>query len=411
MAAPPTQRPAPFSALRQLLIRPHEDTRLAILVWGALALACIVAGILTADDATRSEAYFDVRHWLSVWRTGANVYELKLAVDYPPHALVYLSPLLWFPEHYGEVWFAIVNSVICVGAAWFLVSLTSGYAGVALSRAERLAYVLMLIAWSPTRVCIWNGQTTPLVILCCCVSLCLATRYPIAAALALAVGMSKPHIAIGFVLFAAFLRLWRLIAISAATAVSTAVLYAVTVSRSPVVVLREYLNTLLDVYGGPQFLRGEVDIRPFFVDSISDYSTGETLFLATACGLAVTLIALIWRARHNPHAAVWVLCSSLMWAIAVFPFRRYGLLLIAPTILLLLWRPGASARTLTLAGLVIFLIVADLPFLIRHAMIDYGSPRTAYFAPLTHYVNRVVIVGCLAMSYAWLARAGRPATT
>lgn len=408
MAVPHTDLPARLSVLERLLVRPHEDTRLALLVWGGCALAALVAAILAADHPLGSEGYFAVRHWLEVWHTGANVYELNLAVDYPPQALIFLSPLLWFPSVHGELWFAGLNSLLCIAAAWYLVSLTSGYAGVSLTRAERLAYVLMLVAWSPTRVCIWNGQTTPLVILACCFALHMATRAPLLAALALAVGLSKPHVAIGFVLFAIFLRLWKLVSLAALTAVSAALIYTATVSRSPWLVLRQYTDTLFRVYGGPRFLRGEIDMRPFFVDLLSDYAIGETAFLATACALGAMLLGLIWRARHNPHAAVWVMAASLMWAMAVFPFRRYGLMLIAPALLLFLWNPDVQRRWLILAGIAIFLIAADLPFLIRHAMIDYGSPMAAAYAPLTHYVNRVVIVGCLATSFTSLARAGRP---
>lgn len=409
MATPQTGQRARLSVLERLLVRPHEDTRLALMVWGAFAVAAVIAGILVADDPTRSEGYFTVRHWIEVWRSGANVYEMNLAVDYPPQALIFLSPLAWFPAVHGEQWFAALNSVLCIAAAWYLVSLTSGYAGVVLTRAERLAYVLMLVASSPTRVCIWNGQTTPLVILACCFALHMATRAPYAAALALAVGLSKPHVAIGFLLFAVFLRLWKLVSLAALTAVSAALVYTATVSRSPWLVFRQYIDTLFGVYGGPKFLRGEIDIRPFFVDLLGDYAIGETAFLATSCALGALLLGLIWRARHNPHAAVWVMAASLMWAMAVFPFRRYGLLLIAPAVLLFLWNPGVRRRWLILAGIAIFLIAADLPFLIRHAMIDYGSPLAAAYAPLTHYVNRLIIVACLVTSFTSLARAGQPA--
>ncbi len=398
----------PVRAIRRLLIRPHHDVHVAIWAWGSLAILCLAAGFLIADNPSRSEAYFDVRHWLRAWRTGANVYELPLFVDYPPHALMFLSPLSWFPAQHGELWFAAFNILVCIATSWTIVSLTSGWAGVELTRIERLAYVLMLLVWSPTRVGIWNGQTSPFLILCCCLALRLSSWSPVVAGILLAIGASKPHIAFGFALLAAFVRMWKMLAVSAIVVVAAWIAYAISVSRSPVAVFWQYIDTLFSLYGGPQFLRAEVDIRPFFVDAFGNYAIGEPLYLAASAVLGAVLLLLTWRARNNPDAAAWVMASGLMWAIAVFPFRRYGLLLIAPTVLLLLWRPGLSERMLTLVGVMIFVIAADVPFLLRHAIVQYGPAAATRYAEMTHYVNRFATVICLVISYAALARASRP---
>ena len=125
---------------RSLLIRPHQDVRLAIVVWGVLAVVSLTVAFVVAGRPAGSDAFFEVRGWLTLWRSGVNVYERAgLFVDYPPNALVFLSPLLLFPSIDGALWFAAVNIAACIAAAWLIVSLTSGYAGVSLTRIERLA--------------------------------------------------------------------------------------------------------------------------------------------------------------------------------------------------------------------------------------------------------------------------------
>ena len=388
-------------------MRPHRDLRLAIAVWGTLAVVCLVAGLLLG----RFGCYIEVRNWMSFWRSGTNVYGHNLGVDYPPNALVFLFPLSLFSAQHGQLWFAGLNSVICVATAWVIVSLTSGYAGLRLTRPERLAYVLMLLVWSPTRVAIWAGQTTPFLILCCCLSLRLVQWSPVVAGVLLAVGASKPHVALGFVLMAMFCRMWKMVAVSAVTTIGAIGVYAASVARSPVEIIGQYLSTLFRIYGGPGFFRGDVDLRPFFVDLASNYATGEWLFLSTMMVSGLALLWLIWRARKRIEASVWVLAAGLMWTTAFLPINRYGLLLIAPTVLLTLWRTDLTKWALDVVAVAIALIVADLPTLVRHVPLDRAPALLARLAPRAHYIDRLAIAACLMLAFTGLARASRPALT
>lgn len=387
-------------------MRPHEDLRLALWVWGLLAAVCLICGYHFADNPTGSEAYFTVREWLAAWRMGANVYALRLFADYPPNALVFLSPLSLFPQTSGHMLFAAINVVVCMACSWMLVGLTAGYAGVSLDRVQRLVYALMLLVMSPSRVAVWNGQTSPLLILFCCQALRIAPRWPILAGVLMGVGMSKPHVAFGFMLVGAFNRMWLMLASAFATAITAWWGYSISVGQSPVTVFFDYVSTLLGLYGGPQFLRAEADIRPFFVDVFRTYAVGEPLFLVTALVLAAVLLWFTWRGRHRPEAGVWVMAAALMWCIAVFPFRRYGLMLMAPTMMLTLWRPGLSERALTGVAIMILVLVADVPFLIRHTVLRL-APDWSRYALDTHYVNRALTGICLVIAFASLARVTR----
>jgi hypothetical protein len=220
----------------------------------------------------------------------------------------------------------------------------------------------------------------------------------------MAIGLSKPHVALGFFLFAAFLRRWTMLMTSVVAVIAAEVVYMLTVARSPMEVLSEYADTLFAVYGGSNFLRAEVDIRPFFTDLIGNYEIAEPLFVAVASVLGAMLLWLTWLVRHNLHAGVWVLASGLTWAMAVFPFRRYGMLLLAPTVLLLLWRRSLSERMLSGLAALIILIALDVPFTGRHLLTLTGTDTANHFAPMLHYVHRAITVLCLAVSMTTLAR-------
>ena len=206
-------------------------------------------------------------------------------------------------------------------------------------------------------------------------------------------------------------RSWKVLLVATLAAVGAAVIYAVSVHQSPVAVLGQYVSALFVVYGGPTFYRGDVDLRPFFVDLSPTYAIGEWLYLGTTVVTGLALLALTWRARAKPHASVWVLAAGLAWATAFLPINRYGLLLIAPTVLLTLWRPTLYWLMLDAVAVVIALIVADLPTLARHGALNYLPRVIGQFAPFTHYIDRMTIGACMVISFVALARAGSPATS
>ncbi len=381
------------NAVGSLFVVPHRRVGPAIYFWGLIALVSMSCALWVAD--AHSDAYWEIRQWLEIWRTGGtDIYPLRvLGVDYPPHAIIILWPLLGIPRSVAGDTYAILNVFMCGVSTWLLVSVMSRLMTVSLTRLERTTYVLMLLAWSSVRVSIWSGQTTPLVLLLLCLSLRMADRFPIAAGIVLGLGTLKPHVAMGFLLV--FWLQKRFSSLIAAT-LTIGVLfcaYCASVGRSVPFVLGEYYHLLVGIYGGSLFLRGEVDIRPFFIDVIRDYSVGESLFLATAAVTGALVIWFSWRVRSRENAMALILSTAVLWSLEVFPFRRYGLTLVAPFVLYLLWDPHVSRRTLQALGVVVFSIVIDVPFLVRHAIEWSGWASGRAIEPWFHYTNRFAILG------------------
>lgn len=386
--------------LRRLLIEPHRHRRVSVPFWGIIAVACVAVAIVTGARPLHALAFVEVRGWLEAWSAGLDVYAIPaLRVDYPPNALLILAPLRWLPGDHDVAVYAVLNAIIAVTTAWLLVSVTARLARITLSRAERLPYVLIVLSLAPLRVSIWNGQTSPLVLLLCLLSVRLWNVSATLSGVCLGFAAMKPHVALAFVLPALFARRWRELAASAATVAVLFGAYCLSVNVTPGQVLAEYWMRLIDVYGGADFFQGELDMRPLLIAMSGAYGVGEPLFLSGAIALGLGVLVLTYRARRNLDAEFAVFAAAITVCISVFPFRRHGALLIVPTLLYTLWRGRGRAtapldQPRWLAALVLALFAIDLPF-VAHYTLRAFHPAWVVYAPLAHHVNRLLILMCL----------------
>lgn len=366
----------------------------------------LIAAIYIAASPGHSESYGEIRRWLSEWLTGRGVYaNVTSTVDYPPQALVLLRPLTWLPHPGGEVWFAIANAVTGVVLSWALVAETTRLANVTLAPQRTLQYVLVLMTLAPVRINIWNGQLSMMVQTVCLIGVFWADRRPLLAGIALGLGSAKPHVVLPFLIFLAFARHWKAIAVAVGTAIGAALLYCISVWRSPFLVLQEYWLTLYRVYGAQYFVRGEVDARSIFLDLSGSYQIGEPLFLAAASMLGAWVLLELWRVRRQRDAGLMVFAVLVMTTMSVFPFMRYGLMLAVPAILALRWQPRHSG-TRRIAGWALALIAIDVPFVLRHLW-ELAGPVSQERLFLTNHVNRVLMLGLLIIWLRKLDRVGR----
>jgi hypothetical protein len=379
----------------------------AFVFWGVFAAANLAIGWIIAAQSgpLRSEAYQEVRWWLSTWWSHrVDLYGLSwMRVDYPPQALMVLLPLAWLPADTGARWFAALNVLFSVSGVWFLISVTSRFAGARMTRLERAAYTLMLLAWTPLRVAIWNGQTTPFLLALLFFALRIVDRFPIAAGVALALGGVKPQLALPVIVVLLVQRRFATVIVGAVLSIVLAVGYCLSVGQDVFAVLAEYVGQLLGIYGGPTFLHGEVDMRPLFIDLFQAYGLGEPIYLSVSAGLGGLFVWLVWRARAAPRTVSLAFSTGLLVSLAVFPFRRYGLMCIAPAILGLVWKQNASRTQLAFLSFAVLLLWLDFPFLFRHAIDLFQLTAWQWTVPYFHYLNRITVLVFLAWNLAQLA--------
>ena len=167
-----------------------------LLFWGILAAANLGAGLAISRWAERQSDLRRVAEWCALWTQGVNVYGLRAEfVDYPPHAIVLLSPLAWVQsfEHLVGVW-AAANLMLAVTAAYLAVRLVRP--GASLHAAA--VPVLMFLTWGGFRTLL---QFSLLALTLGLAATVLANRRPIVSGVLLGLSLIKPQVAIPFVLW------------------------------------------------------------------------------------------------------------------------------------------------------------------------------------------------------------------
>jgi hypothetical protein len=128
-------------------------------LWLALGIANVSAGVLIALRPAQSFDVGMVAQWCRDWFIhGVNPYRgPDFRTNYPPYALVFLSPLAIVPQHLLKGTWAIVSVALAALAGWLGMRVTpfqdSGNHKVRLS-------VGVFLAWESLRVGLGLGQFT-----------------------------------------------------------------------------------------------------------------------------------------------------------------------------------------------------------------------------------------------------------
>src|SRR5688500_18728981 len=185
------------------------------MAWGALALLNLAAGVVISSQPHRLSDLESVMRWGHYWLVeSTNVYEPGRwgSVDYPPNAIVLLSPL-------GLVTLAVAHPI------WLLMNLAMAI--VAPYYAARFVRphdpfrvialpILMFLCWGGVRTL---TQFTLVALSCSMAAMLVSARRPIAGGAWLGVAMMKPQVAVPVFLWSAFTRRWSVVFTSLAVIV------------------------------------------------------------------------------------------------------------------------------------------------------------------------------------------------
>jgi hypothetical protein len=349
-------------------IDPRRAPRRASLRWGALAAVCLAGAVWLAVQPGRSADYWDVRRWIDAGLI--RPYDAPaLDVDYPPHALVILAPLAWLPAAAAPLLLALANTLLSAGMAWLLVRVTADLAAVTLSRAETTALAAMILTWGPVRCAIWMGQSTPVAMVLLLGAVWLARRRPLLAGVCLALGSYKLNIAAGIGLALTLLGPPVVLGIGVVCVAGLTFAIAPVLGYTPLSVTGAYLARLRADHAGADFSPGSTSARTVLHALVPTHAAADVVFAGFAIASLAALIVLARRAPRTPRTFGIVFAASLLWALQSLYHERYNLVLLAPTVLILMWpemrlvRRERSRRVL-IGALLIFLVM-DVPLVLR----------------------------------------------
>jgi hypothetical protein len=369
--------------------------RVGFAVLAAAACVNLTIGIVLAwRDPSRASDLSMIYQWTRGWILGGErrFTVLHDAVDYPPHALVILSPLGLIPRD------LIVPIWIVVGVALALLLPSLAIRCARPHARVVLLPMLLFWCWTSTRTLL---QFTALSLALAFVSALTADTRWVVSGIALGLALFKPHIAGPFALWALVSGRARSVAVAAAVVCAGLFVYAARVGDNPFDTVRGYWPWLVEVYSGPTGLNGRTSIRGLVTAAVADPRAADAVWIAASACLLAIAVLLVWRDRRRPlrDGGIAVLAMFCLWSLAAIYHNTNNLILMLPAFAFL-WFARSGDRPARRWPQIVCLQAAlmfDVPTRLTGLV-----PRGTVAAFLVEHFDRLLVLACFVdVAVAW----------
>ncbi len=365
-----------------------------LMIWAVLAILNLAAGTVIASHDGRASDLESVMRWVKAWLIdGANVYQpLDSTTDYPPHAMVLLSPLgLLSPAVAIPLW-ASVNLCLAVIAPYLAARFYRPHAPFRVI----VLPILMFLCWGGVRTLL---QFSLLALTLSMAALWLSTRRPMAAGAVLGCALMKPQVALPVFCWALFTRRWKLAITSLAVVAIGFAVFCLWADADPFLVVRRYAAVLASLYTGDGWFAGLSELRPAIRALVRDPSDVDAIAGSIAIGLfAGICVAGVQEGRGRTRVLYAAPPLVACWSLLTFYHLTYGFVILLPVLMMLALDDAERSPLRTWLFWILQIgMMIDLPGLARLA----GLSSTVFGMALSH-VDRVLMV-CLFAGLAALA--------
>lgn len=354
--------------------------------WGALALLNLCAGVVVSSQTHRLYDLETMMRWGHAWLVeGRNVYEPGRwgAVDYPPNAIVLLSPLGLLPLGAAHPLWLLPNIAMAILASYFAARFFRPHDPF---RVVALP-VLMFLCWGGVRTL---TQFTLAALVCSMVALAVADRRPIAGGIWLGLAMMKPQVAVPVFLWTLFTRRWSVVLTSLAVAAGLIAVFCLRAAAHPFWVAARYVEILVVHHTGEAILAGISELRPLIHQFVTDVSEvdaiASSIALGVFAGICVAGVQEGATRRHVMYAAPPLVAC---WSLMTFYHLTYGFVILLPVFMLLALNDAKqSALRKTIFWILQLGMMFDIPGVSRRA----GLAATPLFANVLAHADRALVV-------------------
>jgi hypothetical protein len=315
--------------------------RAALVLWGLMAAVNLVAAIAITIWPGRSADLDTMRRWGWDWLVqGRNIYDVDRAwPEYPPHAIVMLSPLALLPNTSAVPAWASVNLALAFTVAYLAVRAVRPN----LAASTTALLMLMFLCWGGFRALL---QFSLLSLTFGLLSMTLAETRPILSGVCLGLALMKPQISIPFFLWALFRRQLRILGVAMAVVAAGFGLYCGRVKANPLQVIASYGEIVGRYYAGDAVMVGLAQPRRL----IELATTNVEIVDAVAVGFALTTLMIVCgigfaEAKRYRHALYAAPPLAGVWSLLTFYHLTYGFLVLLPLAALLLFDDNATTLT------------------------------------------------------------------
>ena len=363
-----------------------KPSKRVLMLWAVLALLNLAAGVVVSSQPHRLNDLETMMRWGRYWLVeGADVYDQGPwgSVDYPPNAIVLLSPLGLLPLGAAHPIWMVLNIVIAVAAPYCAARFLRPHDPF---RVVALP-ILMFLCWGGVRTL---TQFTLIALTCSLAAMVLAHRRPTLSGCWLGLAMMKPQVAAPVFLWNVFTRRWSVVFSSLVVVTALIGVFCVRSGSHPAGIAARYLETLAFNHTGAAILAGLSELRPAIHQLVRDVSEVDAMASSLALGLLGGICVAGFqegasRTRVLYAAPPLVAC----WSLLTFYHLTYGFVILLPVMMLLALNDSRASRLRkTLFWLLQLGMMFDIPGLSRRA----GLEGTALFANVLAHADRVLVL-------------------
>ena len=349
--------------------------RTAVFAFAAVNLT--VGAALALTDPSRSTDLSAIYEWCRRWLIeGSRLYSVpNSTTDYPPHAIVFLSPIAVLPFEAAVQAIAALTLILTPLLAYLVVRINAPRARL----SAAVMPVLLFRCWGGVRTLL---QFSRLSLTLAFGAALLADRQSIASGVCLGIALAKPHIAGPIALWMAFVHRARTLAIAAAVVMAGFASYCLRVGSHPFTVGVHYVGVLFDVHGASAGLEGRTSVRRWIFGAVDDPDIANGVWIAAA-GLFLLIpctMAAIER-RHRSDAGAAVPAAFCLWSLLSFYHVGNNMILMFPAFVFLWFAddPATAPKRRLLALLIQLELMVDVPV------------RFRTFAPSSGWARLVIV--------------------
>jgi hypothetical protein len=358
------------------------------MIWAVLALLNLAAGTVIASHDGRASDLESVMRWVRAWLLdGVNVYQpLDSTTDYPPHAIVLLSPLGVLSSAVAVPLWASVNLCLALIAPYLAARFYRPHAPFRVI----LLPILMFLCWGGVRTLL---QFSLLALTLSMAALSLADRKPLASGAVLGCALLKPQVALPVFCWALFTRRWKLAITSIGVVAIGFMAFCLWTGADPVFVVRRYGDILAGYYSGDTHLAGLSELRPAIRVLVRGASDIDAVAGSIAIGLFMGIcVAGFQEGSVRPRVLYAAPPLVACWSLLTFYHLTYGFVILLPVMMMLAFNDTERSPLRTWLFWILQIgMMIDLPGLARLT----GLSNTALGMMLSH-VDRVLMVGLFA---------------
>jgi hypothetical protein len=362
-----------------------KPSRRALLFWGALAVLNLGAGVVVSSQTHRLYDLESMMRWGHYWLVeGRNVYEPGRwgAVDYPPNAIVLLSPLGLLSLSAAHPIWMLPNIAMAILAAYCAARFfrpDDPFRVIALP-------ILMFLCWGGVRTL---TQFTLIALVCSMAAMAAADRRPVASGAWLGLAMMKPQVALSVFLWSVFTRRWLAVVTSLAMVAGLIAVFCVRAGAHPGWVAARYIEILAVHHTREAILSGISELRPLIHQIVADVSDVDAIASSIALGLLGGIcVAGVQEGAARKHLLYAAPPLVACWTLMTFYHLTYGFVILLPVLMLLALN---DAKVSTLRKALFWTLqlgmMFDIPGLSRRA----GLAGTPLFANVLGHADRALI--------------------